>query len=87
IREEVAGKFRQYINNGATIPTAFNNVDDQERAQFLAFSQHVQYWKTMKTVFVGDYQGEQKTLFASEFNTWFPGGNTLLTDPQIMSSP
>ncbi|KAJ7027222.1 hypothetical protein C8F04DRAFT_1123061 [Mycena alexandri] len=71
IHPDVEGKFRKYINNGAAIPTAFRNAEDQERAQFLAFTQHVQYWKTTKTVFVGDYQG----------------GNTLLTDPQIMSSP
>ncbi len=51
------GKFRKYINNRAAIPTIFDNEDDNNRAEFLAFSQHYQYLKTHKTVFVSDYQG------------------------------
>ncbi|KAF7358149.1 hypothetical protein MVEN_00863000 [Mycena venus] len=65
------GKFRKYINNRAAIPTVFNNVADDERAKFLCFTQHYQYLKTHKMVFVSDYQG----------------GDRLLTDPQIMSAP
>jgi hypothetical protein len=33
---------------------------------FLAFSQHVQYWKTKKQVFVSDYQGTQLEKLSSE---------------------
>ncbi|KAJ7645771.1 hypothetical protein B0H17DRAFT_1148314 [Mycena rosella] len=68
---ESEGKFRKFINNRAAIPTAFKTKADMERAEFLAFTQHIQYWSTFKMVFVSDYQG----------------GNTLLTDPQILSSP
>ncbi|KAJ7805704.1 hypothetical protein B0H14DRAFT_2611057 [Mycena olivaceomarginata] len=71
ITDNNEGKFRKYINNRAAIPTIFENDDDKERAEFLAFSQHYQYLKTHKMLFVSDYQG----------------GNTLLTDPQIMSAP
>ncbi|KAJ7318338.1 hypothetical protein DFH08DRAFT_971406 [Mycena albidolilacea] len=41
-------------------PTLFDNNDDKEdkeRAEFLAFSQHYQYIKTHKMLFVSDYQG------------------------------
>ncbi|KAJ7150865.1 hypothetical protein C8R43DRAFT_1191365 [Mycena crocata] len=65
------GKFRKYVHNGSAEPMVFNNAADTERAQFLSFTQHVQYFLTFKMVFVSDYQG----------------GDTLLTDPQIMSSP
>jgi hypothetical protein len=37
---------------------AMDTKKDEERANFLAFSQHVQYWKTKKQVFVSDYQGK-----------------------------
>ncbi|KAJ7089167.1 hypothetical protein B0H15DRAFT_780321 [Mycena belliarum] len=57
IREDTEGKFRKYINNRAAIPTQFQNAGDNERAAFLAFTQHVQYYMTFKTVFVSDYQG------------------------------
>ncbi|KAJ7086781.1 hypothetical protein B0H15DRAFT_781757 [Mycena belliarum] len=57
IREDKEGKFRKYINNRAAIPTQFQNAGDNERAAFLAFTQHVQYYMTFKTVFVSDYQG------------------------------
>ncbi|KAJ7842228.1 alpha-kinase family-domain-containing protein [Mycena olivaceomarginata] len=68
IAENSEGKFRKYINNRAAIPTLFENKDDKECAEFLAFSQHYQYLKTHKMLFVSDYQGR----------------NSLLTDPQIM---
>lgn len=51
------GRFRKYINNRAAIPTEFDNAEDNNRAEFLAFTQHYQYFKTHKMVFVSDYQG------------------------------
>ncbi|KAJ7699616.1 hypothetical protein B0H17DRAFT_1049036 [Mycena rosella] len=38
--------------------------------RFLAFTQHLQYWMTLKLFFISDYQG----------------GKGLLTDPQVLSS-
>ena len=42
------GHFRKYLNNVSAAPVSFTNKDDEERAEFLAFSQHVQYFKTKK---------------------------------------
>ncbi|KAJ6504299.1 alpha-kinase family-domain-containing protein, partial [Mycena vitilis] len=64
-------RFVKYINNRATIPTEFTDAEDNERAAFLSFTQHYQYIRTFKMVFVSDYQGAAG----------------LLTDPQIMTSP
>ncbi|KAJ6581598.1 hypothetical protein B0H19DRAFT_930492, partial [Mycena capillaripes] len=64
-------KFVKYINNGSAIPTGFTDTEDQERASFLSFTQHVQYVRSSKLFFVSDYQGA--------------GG--LLTDPQILTTP
>jgi hypothetical protein len=51
------GEFKKYMNNVSAIPLSFNRNEDIERAQFLAFTQHVQYYKTKKLAFVSDYQG------------------------------
>ncbi|KAG6808192.1 hypothetical protein H0H92_005087, partial [Tricholoma furcatifolium] len=63
------GPFRKYLNNMSPIPLHLLNQQDEERGEFLAFTQHVQYFRTKKQIFVSDYQG----------------GNTLLTDPQIVT--
>ena len=54
------GRFRKYLDNASPIPCLFppDDVENLERAEFLAFTQHVQYWKTNKLVFVADYQGK-----------------------------
>ena len=51
------GPFRKYINNGTPAILHFEDPEDRNRAKFLAFSQHYQYIKTHKTLFVSDYQG------------------------------
>ena len=45
---ENEGRFRKYMNNISATPTHFANGEDEERANFLAFTQHVQYFKTKK---------------------------------------
>jgi len=67
----VDGKFVKYIGNSSAIINDFEDKDLQDRAKFLAFCQHIQYNKTQEMAFIGDYQG----------------GRTLLTDPQIITSP
>lgn len=52
------GPFRKYLNNVSPEPLRMETKEDEERAKFLVFSQHVQYWKTKKQVFVSDYQGK-----------------------------
>ena len=49
------------MNNISATPTHFANEEDEEWANFLAFTQHVQYFKTKKMAFVADYQG--KSIF------------------------
>ena len=60
ILEDCEGRFQKYLNNASLIPCTFpeNDLENVEQAKFLAFTQHVQYWKTNKLVFVADYQGE-----------------------------
>ncbi|KAH8981628.1 hypothetical protein EDB92DRAFT_1805123, partial [Lactarius akahatsu] len=65
------GPWRKYINNNSSYPCYFSNNEDCQRAEFLAFCQHVQYWRTSCQAFTSDFQG----------------GNTLLTDPQIITHP
>ena len=57
ISKDKEGIFRKYLHNGSAYPCYFGDNDDGNQAEFLAFSQHVQYWKTGKLVFVTDYQG------------------------------
>ncbi|KAJ7846390.1 hypothetical protein B0H14DRAFT_2293822, partial [Mycena olivaceomarginata] len=73
IEESQEGRFRKYINNQAPVPNTFLfDCEDANRALFLAFTQHWQYKRTHGLLaFVSDYQG----------------GNTLLTDPQVISHP
>ncbi|KAJ7303718.1 hypothetical protein DFH08DRAFT_613003, partial [Mycena albidolilacea] len=74
IEESREGQFRKYINNRAPIPTTF--VSDSEngtRASFLTFTQHWQFKRTHGLAF--------------DIEMLFAGGDTLLTDPQIMSDP
>ena len=59
IDENTEGPFRKYLNNVSPEPLVMETKKDEEWAKFLAFSQHVQYWKTKKQVFVSDYQGKQ----------------------------
>ncbi|KAL0945786.1 hypothetical protein HGRIS_012074 [Hohenbuehelia grisea] len=66
------GKFIKYICNSSATPTQFKKHPQRRlRAEFLSFAQHVQYMKTRKMAYVSDFQG----------------GLSLLTDPQIITSP
>ena len=58
IQEKEEGRFRKYMNNVTPIPMLMDSETDKEAAEFFAFSQHVQYFKTKKLVFVSDYQGK-----------------------------
>ena len=49
--------FVKYLNNDSAKPRSFNNPEKVLRAQFLSFSQHVQFWKTNGAAFVSDFQG------------------------------
>ena len=59
IQKETQGISRKYLNNVSPVPLQMSNKDDKKHRAFLTFSQHVQYFKTKKLIFVSDYQGKQ----------------------------
>jgi hypothetical protein len=52
------GPWRKYINNNSSQPHYFGGHENQQHAEFLAFCQHVQYWRTSCQAFTSDFQGE-----------------------------
>ncbi|KAF9477407.1 hypothetical protein BDN70DRAFT_810773 [Pholiota conissans] len=62
--------FTKYLNNSSAKPVKFKDSNKLLRAQFLSFSQHVQFVETEGLAFISDFQG----------------GPTLLTDPQIITN-
>ncbi|KAJ7795511.1 hypothetical protein B0H14DRAFT_3495846 [Mycena olivaceomarginata] len=68
---EESDGFVKFVHNGDA--NSLLDTDDPfyHIAEFLCFTQHVQYFKTDGTVFLSDLQGS----------------DMLLTDPQIMTSP
>jgi Alpha-kinase family len=86
---ESEGSFRKYLNNTSAVPCHFVDEDDNDRAKFLAFAQHVQYLKTKKRAYVADFQGPSEVLPDGErvcSMVLYLGGAALLTDPQILTS-
>jgi Alpha-kinase family len=60
------GEFIKYINNNSAKPLVFH--DNEERtgiAAFLAFAQHVQYYKTQQLAFVSDFQGRDEHFLST----------------------
>jgi len=58
------GKFVKYIHNGDAVPCDLFDAKADEIAEFLVFTQHVQYAKTDGQVYISDYQG----MFFWHFN-------------------
>ncbi|KDQ50824.1 hypothetical protein JAAARDRAFT_141372 [Jaapia argillacea MUCL 33604] len=51
------GSFIKYIHNGTAVPALDPSDELYGLAQFLCFTQHVQYAKTGGSVYISDYQG------------------------------
>ena len=51
--------FIKYIHNGDATPRVFRDAAVDEIAEFLAFTQHVQYITSEKLTYISDYQGER----------------------------
>ncbi|KAF8574686.1 hypothetical protein K439DRAFT_1371784, partial [Ramaria rubella] len=49
------GGFRKYLDNAHAIPFDDLNVKDRFHAEFLCFTQHVQWVKTGAKAFIADY--------------------------------
>ncbi|KAG6371949.1 hypothetical protein JVT61DRAFT_8963 [Boletus reticuloceps] len=61
--------FTKFIHNGSCVPLVGPEEFGYDVAQFLAFTQHVQYVETGGLAYISDYQGTP----------------SLLTDPQILT--
>jgi len=57
IPTSLEGEFVKYIHNGNVVPCDLFDTKADEIAEFLAFTQHVQYVKTNGQVYISDYQG------------------------------
>ncbi|KAI9444444.1 hypothetical protein BJY52DRAFT_1128184, partial [Lactarius psammicola] len=49
------GPWRKYINNNSSHPCYFSDKENRCQSDFLAFCQHVQYWRTGCLVFTSDF--------------------------------
>ena len=71
------GPWRKYINNDSSCPCHFSDNENLLRARFLAFCQHVQYWRTGGLVFTSDFQGElhpRYNFVIAPTEIWHRGG-------------
>lgn len=58
LEDVIQTPFLKYINNGsAALPNVSRTESEHNTAEFLAFAQHVQFWKTKKLAFISDFQG------------------------------
>lgn len=57
IQPKSDGPWRKYINNNSSLPRSFPDNENRRQADFLAFCQHVQYWRTGRQAFTTDFQG------------------------------
>ncbi|KIJ41425.1 hypothetical protein M422DRAFT_255630 [Sphaerobolus stellatus SS14] len=69
--EMISEPFVKHMNNTSPEPLPDLDEEDLHHAEFLWFAQHVQWEKTGGLAFISDFQG----------------GRSLLTDPQVMTSP
>lgn len=54
--------FVKYIHNGHALPCNLSDPVAREIAEFLSFTQHVQYSKSGGQVYISDYQGKLNTI-------------------------
>jgi hypothetical protein len=84
----------KYVHNGTARLRTFAEDSQRHRAEFLTFTQHVQWTATKGMIFISDYQGQPeprclslRSLLMLKLSLAYAGGRSLLTDPQIMTSP
>ncbi|CAK5277258.1 unnamed protein product [Mycena citricolor] len=71
IEELIPSPFVKFVHNRAPVPHLTVTHELYYIAEFLCFTQHIQYEKSGGLVFISDYQGSKEVLL----------------DPQIMTSP
>lgn len=62
IDSEDPGWFVKYLNNNSAKPYKFKNEERSIRAEFLSFSQHVQFIETGGQAYLSDLQGRSQAL-------------------------
>lgn len=86
IDSEDPGWFVKYLNNNSAKPYKFKDKDRSIRAEFLSFSQHVQFIETGNQAFLSNLQGRSPSMkslnSASTYLLYF----TRWTDPAHRSS-
>jgi Alpha-kinase family len=65
IDSEDPGWFVKYLNNNSAKPHKFKDEERSIRAEFLSFSQHVQYIETGSQAYLSDLQGRSLNLTLS----------------------
>ncbi|KAF7349569.1 Alpha-type protein kinase domain-containing protein [Mycena sanguinolenta] len=78
--------FVKFVHNGDANPLLDAGEELYHIAEFLCFTQHLQYFKTDGAVFLSDLQGTSDFIPPMYSLTDSRGSATLLTDPQIMTS-
>ena len=83
IDKDKEGPFCKYIHMASALPVFWGKTgDNEDRVVFLAFSQHFQYWKLAKQVFVTDYQGESSDDGVSTVSSLLTFATVTLAGPQ-----
>ena len=57
LEQPIQGTFRKFIHNASATILPIEDPNMRNIAEFLSFSQHVQYYKTKKLAFISDFQG------------------------------
>lgn len=81
-------EFVKFIHNCDFGPSIGSDEDGYDIAEFLVFTQHVQYMKMKGLAFISDYQGKSIASYSFySFGDQVIGNLSLLTDPQILTDP
>ncbi|KAG6372778.1 hypothetical protein JVT61DRAFT_7177 [Boletus reticuloceps] len=92
IGEEGTDGFIKFIHNANAAPRELDDPAANEIAEFLSFTQHVQYTKTGGLAFLSDYQGQFPIsrlirYIMTNCTLLMAGCPPLLTDPQVLTHP
>lgn len=58
VEDRIVGMWQKYIGNANAVPVMASGEEGYERAEFMAFLQHVQFEKTRGLAYISDWQGK-----------------------------
>lgn len=67
---EEPGGFVKYLNNNSAKPCKFQDEERSTRAEFLSFSQHVQFIETGGQAYLSDFQGRTHPVIFKSASTY-----------------